>query len=1057
MDQYLAELDELLTRLASAQDSETIRLATSSLNSHYYKSANCIPALAEIIDRSPHYQVRQLAAVELRKRINKWWPDIQEDNKSVIRNQLLQISLNDEKELVRHSTARVISSIAHLDIPRESWPELLTFLHQACTSPDASHREVGTYLLYTLFEAIADYFMQNTTPLYELLATSIVDPESIKVRVTTVLILGKLGEFVEPENKEDIKWYRGMIPNMVNVLEQCLENNNEEGAAEVFEVFDTLLMLDTPLLSTHLVELIRFFLTVGSNREIEESIRIMALSFLMWAAIYKQNKIRSLKLVGFLVEGLMPIGTEEDPEDMDEDSPSRVAFKVLNALASNMPPQQVIPILMPIVVNYMQNPDPGYRKGAMVAFAVVVEGCAEYMSSKLPELLPIVCSGLCDSDIMVRRGACMALGCLAEELQTEISEHHQALLPLVLNLVEDNNSEVIKHACNALDAILEGLGEEVVQYLPMLMDKLLVLLDNATQTETTATIIAAIGSAAHSAGGEFNVYFEQVMPRIRGFMAAKEGNDQLMLRGVASDAAGAIAEAVGAEKFRHCTHDMMHLAIEQLNLDSPRLRECSYAFFAILARVFGEEFAPYLPTIIPPILASCRAEEQQGCGFMGEIDLLSCNIDDGDDDNSHDEGAGMDVAYFNSAVADEKEFAADALGELFQNTRYHFLPYVEASIQELTQLSCHLSEGVRKAVVGSMFAFLRTFYTISSATAEWTPGLPPNYPVHENVQSMIMAVVPTVLTMWADEDDRLVVAHITQEMVQALKLMGPCIVSEHVEEIARNLLEIFEKRSMCQIGDEDDDYADEDEEAESESLLISAAADLVAMLCEAIGEGFSSYFDVFLPLIAKYYKKTKTPQERSMAIGCLGECIRGVKSAVTPHAARLLQLFLKSLGDEDPSVRSNSAYAIGLLFSYSRVNLMNQIPVAVSALHPLFNNQTLLNATDNAAGSLARILLAYPQSAYLDQVLPIFIGALPLKADVEENEPVFDFIFHLFRSNHPFVLNHLPDLCKIFLHVLSDENQLKPKTRAQLIELVQAIHVQTPNLHLETSQLARFL
>lgn len=34
-----------------------------------------------------------------------------------------------------------------------------------------------------------------------------------------------------------------MIPAMVNVLERCLESNNEESAAEIFEVFDTLLML----------------------------------------------------------------------------------------------------------------------------------------------------------------------------------------------------------------------------------------------------------------------------------------------------------------------------------------------------------------------------------------------------------------------------------------------------------------------------------------------------------------------------------------------------------------------------------------------------------------------------------------------------------------------------------------------------------------------------------------------------------------------------------------------------------------------------------------------
>lgn len=50
-----------------------------------------------------------------------------------------------------------------------------------------------------------------------------------------------------------------------------------------------------------------------------------------------------------------------------------------------------------------------------------------------------------------------------------------------------------------------------------------------------------------------------------------------------------------------------------------------------------------------------------------------------------------------------------------------------------------------------------------------------------------------------------------------------------------------------------EDLVDEDEEAESESMLIAAAADLVAALCEAIGENYVQYFDVFLPLIAKNY------------------------------------------------------------------------------------------------------------------------------------------------------------------------------------------------------------
>ncbi|KAI8388178.1 armadillo-type protein [Radiomyces spectabilis] len=1048
MEQFVAGLDGLLTKLVSAQDSDTIRNITSTLNTQFYASQNCVPALVQIISQSPHPEVRQLAAVELRKRISKWWQEVPEATQVAIRTQLLQIALNEQQELVRHSAARVISSIARIDVPENKWPDLLSFLNESCASPNAIHREVGTYCLYALFEVIAEFFMNHSSSLFDLFNKTIVDPESKNVRVTTVLTLGKLAEYIDTEDKENIKMFRNMIPAMVSVLEQCLNESDEENAGEIFEVFDNLLMLDAPLLSNHLVDLIRFFLTVGGNRELDETLRVMALSFLMWAAVYKQNKIRSLKLVGFIVESLMPIGTEEDPEDADEDSPSRLAYKVLNALATNMPPQQVFPIVMPMVVSYLQNPNPNYRKAAMMAFAVIIEGCAEFMSPKFNELLPLVCTGLQDPEIIVRRAGCMALGCLAEELATEISEHHQVLLPLVFNLMNDTNPEVTKHACNALDAILEGLGNEVLQYLPMLMEKLLYLLDNASQTETKATVMAAIGSAAHAAGESFQPYFGQILPRIRHLMSLKEGNDETLLRGVATDSAGAIAEAVGADMFRPYTQDFMTLAIEQLQLDSPRLRECSYAFFSIMARVFGEEFAPYLPTIMPSILSSCQAEEKDDTILEGEIDLTLGDGDEEEDD--------LSALNFNSAVADEKEFAADALGELFENTRSHFLPYVEASINELTQLSFHLFDGVRKAVTGSLFSFLKTFYIISGQ-GDWVAGLPPNYTLHENVQNMAAMVMPTILSIWKDEDDRMVVIQICHEMIQALKLMGPAIIANHVEDIARNLLDIFEKRSICQQTFDDEDFVDEDEEAESESLLISAAGDLVAALCETIGESFSSFFDVFLPLISKYYKKTKTSSERSMAVGCLGECITGVKSAVTPHTERLLQLFIKACGDEDQTVRSNAAFALGILTTHSQIDLSSQYNSMLTALYPLFHNQSLPNTTDNAAGSVARLILAHPDAVPLDQVLPVFTNALPLKADFAENEPVFNCLFQLFRSNNSFVFSHIPQFLQVFNHVLSDEEQLNDSTRSQLIELLRALNAQSPDLNLASTELGRFL
>jgi hypothetical protein len=89
-------------------------------------------------------------------------------------------------------------------MPDEKWPTLLNFLNESCASQNPCHREIGVYCLYTLFEVIADFFMNNTASLFELFNKLIVDPESKSVRITTVLVLGKLSEFIDSEDKPTI-------------------------------------------------------------------------------------------------------------------------------------------------------------------------------------------------------------------------------------------------------------------------------------------------------------------------------------------------------------------------------------------------------------------------------------------------------------------------------------------------------------------------------------------------------------------------------------------------------------------------------------------------------------------------------------------------------------------------------------------------------------------------------------------------------------------------------------------------------------------------------------
>ena len=176
-----------------------------------------------------------------------------------------------------------------------------------------------------------------------------------------------------------------------------------------------------------------------------------------------------------------------------------------------------------------------------------------------------------------------------------------------------------------------------------------------------------------------------------------------------------------------------------------------------------------------------------------------------------------------------------------------------------------------------------------------------------------------------------------------------------------------------------------------------------------------------------------------------------MKSAVTPSTEPLLELFYNALSDSEPEVQSNAAFAVGQLVENTDVDLSPQYLHLLQALRPLFDvtadsSPAKLNAKDNAAGSVGRLILRNTAAIPLDQVLPIFVGALPLKNDFLENQPVFRALFHLFRMNGPALYPYLDRLLQVFAHVLdpSGPDQFGDEIRAELINFIGVINVEEP-------------
>ena len=137
-------------------------------------------------------------------------------------------------------------------------------------------------MLFSLLDTVAESFEQHLKALFVLFATTLLDPESAEVRMTTLRALAKVAEYISSDDKHDIRAFQELIVPMLNVTQQAINDGDDEGVKHAYDVFETLLILDTPLVSRHVPELTQFFLGVSSDKQVDDTMRCGALNVLAW-------------------------------------------------------------------------------------------------------------------------------------------------------------------------------------------------------------------------------------------------------------------------------------------------------------------------------------------------------------------------------------------------------------------------------------------------------------------------------------------------------------------------------------------------------------------------------------------------------------------------------------------------------------------------------------------------------------------------------------------------------------------------------------------------------
>ncbi|KAL9028279.1 MAG: hypothetical protein Q9196_003339, partial [Gyalolechia fulgens] len=771
-----------------APDTARVKAATATLKADFYPRPESLLLLLQLLVSEESTSLRQLAATQARSLVSKHWKTLPEEQKLQIRQRLLQKTLEEEQQLVRHGAARVITAIAKKDFDDGQWPDLFDTLVQAAGSPTPRHREVGTYVLFTTIEAIGEDMTAKTPQLLELFGQTINDPQSAEVKINSMLALSRIAIVLDTdEDTASLNTIQELIPQMVGVLKEAIDAGDEDRTTQSFEVFQTLLGCDSSVLNKHFKDLVQFMTNIAADTDVDEDARTQALSYLMQCVRFRKLKIQGLRVGEQLTLKCMEIVTEMGDSDADDEeiTAGRSALALIDVLAESLPPSQVVVPLLHNLGAYVNSPDPDRRKAGILALGTCVEGAPDFINTQLHEIFPLVLRLLEDREDRVRRAALDTIMRLAEDLAEDLGKEHAKLIPALVKHLDvatrqADASATIIACCNAMDALVEGLEPDIIsKYLPELVPRMS-LLFTYPQSTIKAAAIGALGAIAASSEEAFSPYFEQTMDSLSEYVRIKDSVEELDLRCTTCDAMGAMALAVGAKPFQKYVRPLMEATEEGLHLDHPKLRETSFLFWGNMAKVYKDDFKPFLEGVVKAIFESLESEESElevdlgeeaadiagkevtiggkkvkVAAFSDDELVAASDIEDLDGmEDGNDDDSDWDDLQTVTAVAQEKEIAVEVVGDIVTHATQPYVPYIEKTVEIVLPLTEHSYEGVRRAAIGTLYRLYSAVWGLQPEEIQkWKPGLPLQQKPTEEVVKLGEIITTSTLAIWGEEED----------------------------------------------------------------------------------------------------------------------------------------------------------------------------------------------------------------------------------------------------------------------------------------------------------------
>ncbi|KAJ1930154.1 importin subunit beta-3 [Tieghemiomyces parasiticus] len=1045
-------LQPLLSNLAS-NDNQVRTQAEESLNAQWVvgQPNTLLAALVQIMQTNGDAHSRSFAAILFRRiafRLSPSNPEgaglllyqnLRPDVRGFCQQGLLAALGQETVVPVVHKLSDTVAEVARfLDNMGKTWPELLQGLATFLRAENPAQR-AAVFRIFAAVPAVPG--AQPLEAMKPAFAAGLQDGEPGVRLAALQACVAYLGEVEGSVRQQCQEW----VPAMLATLEPLLASGEESQLVDSFTALVELAENHPKPFRPILANVLTFCTQVAANTDLEDSTRQTALELPLTLA--EAHPAMARKTPNFS-EGFVPVAlammaeldeseedrawytvTDLDHDDDDADANHCLGEQALDRLARALGGKYVLPIAFQLIPNYLGAPQWPRRHAGLMAVSAIGEGCAKPMERELGGILQLIVPYFKDPHPRVRYAACNCVGQLCTDFPATLpTKYHELVLSHLLPALGDaENPRVQAHAAAALVNFCEEASQAVLEpYLDTLLQSLLTLL-NSPHRFVQEQAVTTIASVADTAEQKFVKYYSTIMPMLLNVIRTATQPEYRPLRGKTIECATLIALAVGRDTLGPHAAELAQLLSEaQQNVveaDDPQVPYL-IAAWARLCKVMGNDFAPFLPVVMPPLLRSAAIKPDFAVLDLDEDASGRYATEDGWEFVTYN---GKQIGMRTTAL-EEKCTAVEMLICYARQLGAGFQPYVTPVLEiVLPLLKFHFHEGVKTAAAHTLPQLLGSLFQHLSLLA---PQSPQRQAAEQYLVEVWGMASTKLLNAAADEADPFFAAELFTSFADCLGVLHrdgghvPCppalqLSAENLDKVVNAVLthtqaygtraqERQAERQGQDAGDEDEDDEVSEEEAGDESLMAEIAKALHQVFATH-GAAFLPHFDRLVPVVVAFLQDTFSSAARQWALCVFDDLVEFTGPASWVYHQHFLSAMLQGLTDEALDVAQASVYGIGVAAQYGGPQYAEACAHAAPILAGLLGSPQARLAereyvTDNAVASLGKILRYNASGVDASALLSAWYAGLPIVHDEEECPAVYEYLLELLDQRHPVVM-----------------------------------------------------